>query len=290
VLAHEFVRNALLAGFGLALGAGAVGWFVVARAQVFAADALSHAAFVGALGAAAVAVDERVGLFALTLALAALVAALGRRARADDATIGVVFTWVLGIGVLLIGVLARSATPGSAVTVAGALFGSLFALTAGQAAVAALVGVGALLALAAIARPLLYASLDAELAALQGVPVRALGVALLVLLGALTAEGTQAIGALLVLGLIAAPAGAALRVTPNPWAGMALSAAIALAAMWGGVVLAYAVPSLPPSTAIVALLVLAYALAALLGRVRERRGALDPSSRAAPVAASTIVR
>jgi zinc/manganese transport system permease protein len=84
--------------------------------------------------------------------------------------------------------------------------------------------------------------------------------ALLLLIGIVTAEGTQAIGALLVLGLIAAPAGAALRLTSKPYLGMTLSAAIALAAMWGGIALSYAVPSLPASTAIIALAVGAYAL------------------------------
>lgn len=263
MFAHEFVRNALLAGTVLALACGVVGWFTVLRGQVFAGDALSHVAFVGAIAAALVGIDERVGLFALTLAVAAAMAGLGRRARADDVTIGVVFSWVLGVGVLLIALLSTSAAGGNGLTVANTLFGSIFGLGASQAQVAAVVGAGIVLATAAIARPLLFASLDAELAALQGVPVRALGVLLLALIGAVTAEGTQAIGALLVLGLIAAPAGAAMALTRRPYLGMALSAAIALGAMWGGIALSYALPSLPPSSAIVGLAVLAYALASV---------------------------
>jgi zinc/manganese transport system permease protein len=270
MLAHEFVRNALLAGSGLALAAGVVGWFVVLRGQVFAADALSHVAFVGAIAAAVVSLDERVGLFALTLALAAAIAGMGRRAQADDVTIGVVFSWVLGVGVLLISVLSSGSSGGSGLIVAGSLFGSIFALSAGQAVVAAAVGAGVLLAALLIARPLLLASLDAGLAALQGAPARALSVGLLALLGAVTAEGTQAVGALLVLGLIAAPAGAAQRLTARPYLGMALSAAIALAAVWGGVALAYAIPSLPAGTAIAGLAVAAFALASLAASLRRR--------------------
>jgi zinc/manganese transport system permease protein len=95
------------------------------------------------------------------------------------------------------------------------------------------------------------------------VPVRLLGLLLLALLGAVTAEGTQAIGALLVLGLIAAPAAAALRLTARPYVGMALSAAIATGAVWGGIALAYAIPALPPGTAIAGLAVAAYALASV---------------------------
>jgi zinc/manganese transport system permease protein len=264
MLAHEFVRNALLAGTFVALACGVVGWFTVLRGQVFAGDALSHVAFVGAIAAAVVGVDERVGLFALTLSLAAVMAALGRRARADDVTIGVVFSWVLGLGVLLIALLSTSSAGGEGLIVANTLFGSIFALASGQAQVAAAIGAGVLLAAVAIARPLLFASLDAEVAALHGVPVGWLGLALLGLIGAVTAEGTQAIGALLVLGLIAAPAGAALRLTPRPYLGMALSGAIAVAAVWGGVALSYAIPSLPPGTAIIGLAVGAYALASLV--------------------------
>jgi zinc/manganese transport system permease protein len=280
---QEFVRNALLAGTGLALACGVVGWFTVLRAQVFAGDALSHVAFVGALAAALAGVDERAGLFALTLVVAAAMAGLGRRARADDVTIGVVFSWVLGIGVLLIALLSSGAAGGNGLIVANTLFGSIFGLGAGQAQVAAAIGVGVLLAAVAIARPLLFASLDAEPASLQGVPVRLLGLLLLALLGAVTAEGTQAIGALLVLGLIAAPAGAALRLTARPYVGMAVSTAIALGAVWGGIALAYAVPSLPPSTAIVGLAVAAYALAPPAVRVRAlfsrgRRAACVPAA------------
>lgn len=267
MFAHEFIRNAYLAGTFIALACGVVGWFTVLRGQVFAGDALSHVAFVGAIAAAVVGVDERVGLFVLTLGLAATMAGLGGRARADDVTIGVVFSWVLGIGVLLIAVLSTGSSGGDGLIVANTLFGGIFGLSLGQGAVAAAVGFGVVVAMLAIARPLLFASLDPELAGLHGVPVRALGLALLLLIGSVTAEGTQAIGALLVLGLIAAPAGAALRLTRKPYLGMALSAAIAIVAMWGGIALSYVVPSLPPSTAIVALAVAAYALASMASNI-----------------------
>jgi zinc/manganese transport system permease protein len=267
MLAHEFIRNAYLAGTFVALACGIVGWFTVLRGQVFAGDALSHVAFVGAIAAAVVGVDERVGLFALTLGLAVAMAGLGRRAQADDVAIGVVFSWVLGIGVLLISVLSTSSSGSNGVIVANTLFGSIFGLSAGQSVVAAAVGVAVVIAVLAIARPLLFASVDPELAGLHGLPVRALGLVLLLLIGVVTAEGTQAIGALLVLGLIAAPAGAALRLTSKPYLGMALSAGIALAAMWGGIALSYAIPSLPPSTAIIGLVVGAYALASVASTI-----------------------
>lgn len=279
MLGHEFIRNAYLAGTFVALACGLVGWFTVLRGQVFAGDALSHVAFVGAIAAAVVGVDERVGLFALTLGLAAVMAGLGRHARADDVTIGVVFSWVLGIGVLLIAVLSTSSSGGNGLIVANTLFGSIFGLGAGAGVAAAATGLGVVLAAVAIARPLLYASVDPELAGLHGVPVRALGLVLLLLIGVVTAEGTQTIGALLVLGLIAAPAGAALRLTSRPYLGMALSTTIALAAMWGGIALSYAVPSLPPSTAIIALAVGAYALASVASTIALWAPARKPGDR-----------
>src|SRR5689334_22134147 len=108
MFAHEFVRNAYLAGTFVAIACGCVGWLVVLRGQLFAGDALSHVAFVGAIGAAVVGVDERVGLFVVTIAVAMAIALIGRRGEVDDAVIGTVFAWILGIGILLITVLATS--------------------------------------------------------------------------------------------------------------------------------------------------------------------------------------
>ena len=225
MFAHAFVRNAYLAGTFIALASGFVGWFVVARAQLFAGDALSHVAFVGAIAAAVVGVDERVGLFALTLAVAAGLAALGERGRRDDAAIGTVFAWILGIGVLLIALLATSEGGGAGVTTTNALFGSIYSLSTGASWLAAAIALAVTIAVAAVTRPLLLATIDAEQAAARGVPVKLLGLGILLALAAVTAEGTQAVGALLILGLLSAPAGAAHRLTANPYAGVAISSA-----------------------------------------------------------------
>ena len=118
--------------------------------------------------------------------------------------------------------------------------------------IAALIAAGIIAVVLAIARPLMFASIDPAVAAARGVPVRALGLLLLVLLGATTAEATQAIGALLLLGLLAAPAGAAQRLTANPYHALGLSAAIAVLSTWAGLTLSYELPKLPPSSAIIA--------------------------------------
>jgi zinc/manganese transport system permease protein len=274
VFAHEFVRNAYLAGSFIALACGTVGWLVVLRAQVFAGDALSHVAFVGAIGAAVLGIDVRVGLFVLTIAVALGMAALGRRGEADDTVIGIVFAWILGIGVLLLTLLATSSQGGAGIAATNTLFGSIYSLGAGPSRVAALVGLLVALAVVISFRPMLFSTLDADLASIRGLRVRALGAAFLVVFAIVTAESTQAVGALLLLGLVAAPAGAAHQLTSRPYRGLALSAAIAVGSMWGGLALAYAIPSLPPSSAIIGLAAGAYALATVAARTRPRAARL----------------
>jgi zinc/manganese transport system permease protein len=261
LLAHPFMRHALLAGTAVAVAAGLVGYFLVLRAQIFTADALSHVAFTGALAALAFGIDARLGLFALTVAVALGMGALGRRGRPDDVVIGGVFAWVLGLGVLFLSIYTtqRSAGNGSAgVTV---LFGSVFGLSAQRAWIAAGVAAFVALALCAVARPLLFASLDESVAAARGIPVRLLGLGFLALAGVTAAEATQVVGALLILGLLAAPAGAAGKLTDRPYRAMGLSVVFAVASVWVGLTLSYALPHLPPSFAVIATATACYVVA-----------------------------
>jgi len=283
MLGQEFMRNALLAGTFVALACGVSGWFVVLRGQVFAGDALSHVAFPGALAAAAAGVDQRVGLFVATIAAGGAIGLLGRGllgggraggvggagaggggAAAEDTEIGIAFTFILGLGVFFLALAGTSAAGAQGIVGAHTLFGSIFGLSAADARLAAAIGAAIALAVIAIARPLLFASVDPGVAATRGVPVRALGLAFLALVGATAGEATQAVGALLLLGLLAAPAGAAYRLTANPYLAIALSAALAVLSMWLGLAISYGVPSLPPSTAVIAVATAIYALAFLL--------------------------
>ena len=265
MFSQEFMRNALLAGTFIALACGVSGWFVVLRGQVFAGDALSHVAFPGALAAAAAGVDERVGLFGATIAVGAGIGLLGQRsftgrgtvgaAPAGDMAIGAVFTFVLGLGVFFLTLFSTSSGGGSGIQAAHTLFGSIFGLGSGEARLAAVIGLAAGLMTLLIARPLLFASISPDVAGARGVPTRLLGIGFVMLLGVVAAEATQAVGALLLLGLLAAPAAAAHRLAGNPYAGIALAGLLAVAAMWAGLALGYAVPGLPPSTAIVTIAV-----------------------------------
>ena len=264
MFAHEFVRNAFLAGTPIALACGLVGYFVVLRAQVFAGDALSHVAFTGALAAAAAGIDLRLGLFAATILVGLAIGALGDRAHPDDVTIGIVFAWILGLGVYFLARFNAGSGGGNGLLGARTLFGSIFGLSGGDARLAAAIAAAIVVAVLAIARPLLFSSVDPAVAAARGVPVRTLGLVILVLLGATTAEATQAIGALLLLGLLAGPAGAAQRLTPNPYLALGLSAAFAVTSTWAGLTLSYLIPKLPPSSAIIAIASAIYLLAFLV--------------------------
>ena len=269
MLAHEFMRNAFAAGTVIGAACGLVGYLLVLRAQVFAGDALSHVAFTGGLAAAAAGIDIRAGLFAATIGVALTMSGLGRRARADDVTIGIVFAWILGLGVLFLAIFTTQRSGSNGTAAVRVLFGSIFGLSRGDVWLAAGVAGAAIAATLALARPLLFASLDPEVAEARGVPVRLLGLAFLALLGATSAEATQTVGALLLLGLLAAPAAAAERLTRNPYTGLAVSTALAVGVVWAGLTLAYVEPKLPPSTAIVSVATAVFAAAAGLVRGRQ---------------------
>jgi len=271
IFSHPFMRNAFLGGTAIAVASGLVGYFVVLRAQVFTGDALSHVAFTGALGALAVGLDLRFGLFVATIGVGAGMALLGRRGRADDVVIGNVFAWILGLGVLFLAIYTTSRSGANGTAGINVLFGSIFGLSAAHARVAALIGAAVVVATIAIGRPLLFASLDEAVAAARGVPVRMLGIAFLALVGATAAEATQAIGALLLLGLLAAPAGAAQRLTTRPYRAMWLSAGLAVLAMWGGLTLSYVAPRLPPSFTVIAVATAIYVAASVTPALAIRR-------------------
>jgi zinc/manganese transport system permease protein len=291
MLEHPFLRSAFIAGTCIALAAGLVGYVVVLRGQVFSADALSHVAFTGALAALAFGLDLRAGLYGACVAFALLLAVLGRQAAADDTVIGSVFAWVLGLGALFLSIFTTSqsgtGTVGSDAGV-NVLFGSILGLSSAQALVDSVVALGVVVAFVAIGRPLIFASLDESVAAARGVPVRALGYVFFVLLGVTAGVATQAVGALLLLGLVAAPAGASQRLTSRPFVALWLSAGIAVGSIWIGLTVAYLAPKVPPSFGILAVATATYlgAIACTSGRWWRRPGARSRARHRADQAAA----
>jgi zinc/manganese transport system permease protein len=271
MLSQPFMQHALLAGTAVALLSGLVGYFVVLRSQMFAGDALSHVAYTGALGALAVGVDLRLGLFGATIAVAVVLGVLGGRGIADDVVIGTTFVWVLGLGVLCLSIVTTQHAAGNSTASVTVLFGSIFGVSAGAAQTAAIVAVGLSALLLAMARPLLFATLDPSVAAARGLPVRVLGPSFLAVVGATTAEATQVVGALLLFGLLAAPAASAQRLVNRPWPALALSAGLAVVSVWAGLVLAYAAPTLPPSFAVISVATGIYVVTLLVTSDAGRR-------------------
>jgi zinc/manganese transport system permease protein len=263
MLGHGFIQHALLAGTAVALLAGLVGYFVVLRGQVFAGDALSHTAYTGALAALAIGLDLRVGLFAATIVVGLLLGLLGGRGTADDVVIGTTFSWILGLGVFFLAYYTTHAATGNSAANVNVLFGSVFGISRSAAVSAALIAISALVLLMIIARPLLFASIDPDVARARGVPVRVLGPLFLAIVGISAAEASQVVGALLLLGLLSAPAATSHLLTANPWSAFWLAGALAVLAVWTGIAAAYLFPKLPVSFTIIVIAATIYAATAL---------------------------
>jgi zinc/manganese transport system permease protein len=257
------MQNAYIAGTFIALAAGLVGYFVVLRNEVFTSDALGHVAFTGGLAALLANLQLWLGVFGSTIAVAVGMGTLGGRARGRDVAIGTVFAWVLGVGVLFLSLYTTSKSAGGSGTAGiSILFGSILGLQSPQTAISAVAGILTSLVLLLIARPLMFASIDSEVAAARGVPIRLVTVIFLVLVGTTVAEAVQAVGALLIFGLMVTPAAIAQRVTSRPYVALLLSGALAVLFVWVGLGLAFYI-SYPASFFITALAFATY-LASLL--------------------------
>jgi zinc/manganese transport system permease protein len=234
MLSYEFMRTAFAAGGIVAVLSGLVGYFLVLRGQTFAGHALSHVGFTGATGAVLFGLPPLGGLVGFTVLAGMAMGLLGEKIAARDVAIGMMLSLALGLGLLFLHFYTAYATQATAL-----LFGNVLGVSGSAlASLAALSGLS-LAALAAIARPLLFASLQPELAEARGVPMRALSVAFLAIVGVAVAECAQIVGVLLVFTLMVGPAAAAQTVSPRFARGIALAALLALAETWGGIALAW---------------------------------------------------
>src|SRR5438445_7121822 len=220
---YAFMQHAFEAGTIVALSAGVIGYFVVLRGLSFAAHALSHIGFAGATGAVVLGATPIVGLLVFTMSAGAVMGALGQRLRGRDVTIGLVMAWSLGLGLLF-----TYLYQGSANLAIGILFGQIFGITTRDIAVTFVAGSVTILLVVAVYRPLLFATLDEEVAEAKGVPVRGLSIAFMVILAVAVSEAVQVVGVLLIFALIVAPAAIAERFTTRPSRGLLLSAELAV--------------------------------------------------------------
>lgn len=266
MFAYHFMVNAFRAGTVVAVVAGAVGWFMVLRRQAFAGHTLAVVGFPGAAGAVWLGLSAPWGYFGFCLATAGLIAALPygtRQGRSEEsAGIGVIQAFALACGFLFVS-LYRGFLNG----LNALLFGSFLGITDAQVATLLVVGVVALGVLAAAARPLLFASIDPDVASARGVPVRALSVLFLVLLGLTVAEVSQITGTLLVFALLVMPPATAQLLTVRPGRSLALAVGIGVAVTWAALAVAYRSPY-PIGFWVTTFAFAAYVGAAVVKRVR----------------------
>ena len=261
--AYEFMRHAFLACTVVSVVAGAVGYFLVLRGETFAGHALSHVGFPGATGAALVGVSPLVGLTATTVLAGLAMALIGERAQRDVA-IGIVLTFSLGLGLLFLHFYTAYASLATNI-----LFGNVLGISTETVESLAALGAITLLALAACARPLVFASLQPELAEARGVGLTTVSAVFMLLVALSTAQTIQIVGVLLNFALLVTPAAAALQLTRTVATGIATSVGLALMTAWAGLALAF-YTDWPTSFWITAIGSLAYLAATAAGRRRVR--------------------
>jgi len=265
MFAYDFMINAFAAGGIVAAVAGAIGFFLVLRGQTFAGHALSHVGFAGATGAVLLGLPPLAGLAGFTLLGGIGIGLFGERLSGRDVAIGMVLSLSLGFGLLFLHFYTSSATQATAV-----LFGNVLGVRTETLWILLGLAVLCLGTLAVIARPLVFASLQPELAEAKGVSLRLIGVLFLAVVAMAVAESSQIVGVLLVFTLLVGPAAAAQRITSRLWLGVALSVLLALLDAWGGLTLAF-YTDWPTSFWITALSGLVYFAALFAREVREGR-------------------
>ena len=233
MLGYEFMRNALAACTVVSIVCGCIGYFLVLRREVFAGHALAHAAFPGATGAALLGLPPVLGLTVLTLAAGLGLSALGERAQRDVA-IGIVLSFSLGLGLLFLHFYT-----GSAASATSLLFGNVLGISRAGVLTLAAMSAACLLPICIMARPLLFATLQPDLAEARGVRIGLVSALFMAMVALAIAEAIQIVGILLVFALLVAPAATGAALTRTVFAGVACSIALALAISWSGLALSF---------------------------------------------------
>jgi zinc/manganese transport system permease protein len=259
------VSNSIIAGALLGVVGGMIGFFVVARDLPFAVHGISELTFAGAAGALLLGVNVVVGSMVGAIVASVLIGLLGARARERSSVIGVLMPFGLGLGILFLALY-----PGRSANRFGLLTGQVVSVDGPQVVTLIITSLVVIVALLVLWRPLLFASVDEDVAIARGVPVRALSIAFMVLLGLTVSVAVQIVGALLVLALLVTPAAAALRVASGPLAVSLLSILFATVSMLGGIFIALG-SSIPISPFVTTISFLIWLVCRFAGRRRPAR-------------------
>jgi len=269
------LRNSVIAGAVLGLIGGLIGVFVMSRDMAFAVHGISELSFAGASAGLLLGIGVVQGSIVGSLVAALLIGGLGSRARDRNSITAVLMPFGLGLGILCLALY-----PGRSANKFGLLTGQIVAIDDPQVGWLIAIAVVVLIGLAIVWRPLTFASIDADVAAARGVPVRGLSVVFMLLLGLTVAVSVQIVGALLVLSILVTPAAAALKVSSSPLKVPLLSVAFGMVSMVGGILLALG-GSVPISPYVTTISFAIYVVCRIIAGVRTRRGI---SGRRLPVA------
>ena len=246
ILTSPFMRSALAGGTIVALAAGLIGYFVVVhRNTAFAAHALAHIGLPGATGAVLLGLPVALGLGVFCVGGALVIGVLGTRRSDREVATGTVLALATGFGLFFNSLATKSSS-----TMTNVLFGNLLAISHEQLVTFAVLLVLLAACIGFIYRPLLYTSVNVEVAQAKGLPVRLLSMVFLALLGFAVTMAVQAVGTLLLFALVVTPAATAIMLTPKPPGAMVISAVISVVSVWLGVAMS-AMFNLPPSFVIV---------------------------------------
>ena len=260
------LRNSVIAGAVLGLIGGLIGVFVMSRDMAFAVHGISELTFAGASAGLLLGVGVVQGSIVGSLIAALLIGLLGSRARERNSVTAVLMPFGLGLGILCLALY-----PGRSANKFGLLTGQIVAIDDPQLGWLIAIAVVVLIGLALVWRPLTFASIDADVAAARGVPVRGLSIVFMLLLGLTVAVSVQIVGALLVLAILVTPAAAALRVSASPIVVPLLSVGFAMLSMVGGILLALG-GSVPISPYVTTISFAIYVVCRVISGVRARRG------------------
>lgn len=263
MLQYDFMLHAFQAGTIVAVVAGIVGYFVVLRRSSFAAHALSHVGFTGAAGAVLLGVNPIFGLLAFTISGGILIGTLGRKAESRDIQIGTVLAFMLGLGVLFISLYTGYATEAYSL-----LFGEILGIASSDVLITLIAGIIILLVLIILYRPLLFASLDENVAEAKGLSIFGLGIAFMILVAAATSIAVQVVGVLLIFALMVTPAAIAERLASKPSHGIIISVLIAVLATWLGLFISFYLPY-PVSFFITAIVFIIYIAVRLMPYIKD---------------------
>ncbi|WP_237204542.1 metal ABC transporter permease [Rothia nasimurium] len=261
------LSQSIIAGAILGVIGGFVGLFVMLRRHAFAVHAIAEMSFAGAALFLLLGYNVVTGSLVGSIISALLIALMGARAHENDSIIGALMPFGLGLGILFL-----SLYSGRAANKFSLLTGQIVSVDSAQLTSMIIGGVVIIAALAIMWRPLMFASLDPVVASAKGVPLKALSIAFMIVLGIATALSVQVVGSLLVLALLITPAAAALQITASPLRALILSVLFAETAMVGGILLALA-GSLPISPYVTTLSFLIFVVCRLVRAVRQRYSA-----------------